>query len=139
MSNVVAAIPRHLLPQIPKEKLPEFVRYLHKNGIGVDKTDVEAKKLLPIQKHVNKDKVKSIISDKDKALRIPLIITSDGFLVDGHHRWLAALVLQKKTVNCLVCDCSLKDFLKIAHDFDHSYVKSVHEVTTYYSRLSLVE
>jgi hypothetical protein len=135
MTDVIAAIPRHLLPQIPKEKLPEFVRYLDKEGIRVQKEDVPAKKLLPIQKHVNKEKVKSIIQDKDKALKIPLIVTSDGYLVDGHHRWLAALVLQKETVNCLICECSLKDFLRIAHDFDHSYVKSVHEVTTYYSRL----
>lgn len=137
MTTPIPSIPRHLLPQIPKEKLPEFVRYLYDHGIKISKKLVPIEHLLPIQKNVNKEKVRSMIKDK-KSLTIPIIITSDGYIVDGHHRWVAAHVEGKKNLDAIICDCPLSKFLKLSHDFDGSFVKSVNELTIY-GRIALTE
>lgn len=119
------------MPQIPKGKLKEFRDYLESHNI---KTTEEQKPITwfkPIQKHVNAEKVRKFISNDEQIDESPLIATIDGYLVDGHHRWLAAKKLHMQQLPVIVCDSPLKDFLKIAHEFDHSYVKSVTELTTY--------
>ena len=129
-------IPRHLLPQIPSNKLSEFVDHLRENGVKSGVAALPVVQLKPIQAHVNRKKVESL-KVKDDLIKKPLIVTRDGFIVDGHHRWLALRENQVSMVPCVVCFCSLKEIIELAHDFDHSYVKSVHEVTTY-GRLELV-
>lgn len=130
-------IPRHLLPQIPKDKIQEFQKFLESKGIKSRRTRMPVTWFLPIQKHVNQEKVDSLMNEPDKISVSPNIATSEGYLVDGHHRWVAARKLKMEDLDSVVCDCNLKDFLKVAHQFDHTYVKSVHELTTY-GRLGLV-
>ena len=129
----MTGIPRHLMPQIPKESLPKFIRYIHDNGVSVSKKTLPINKLLPVQKHVNREKVDSFKQDfKEKGNKWPpLLITSQGFIIDGHHRWLAAKELGQKRIECIICDCPLLKFLKLSHGFDGSYTRTVREVTTY--------
>lgn len=130
-------IPRHLLPQIPRDKINEFRKFLESRGIKSHRQRKATNWFLPIQKHVNQDKVNSFIQDPSKIDDAPNIATADGYLVDGHHRWVAAKKLKHEDLDSVVCDCNLRDFLKVAHEFDHSFVKSVHELTTY-GRLGLI-
>lgn len=130
-------IPRHLLPQIPKDKIEEFRQFLESKGIKSVRQRRPTDWFLPIQKHVNQEKVDSLISTPEKIDAFPNIATSEGYLVDGHHRWVAAKFKKLEDLDSVVCDCNLRDFLKVAHQFDHTYVKSVHELTTY-GRLGLI-
>ena len=123
-------IPRHLLPQIPSHKLREFVDHLADHNVKAGVAALPIVKLKPVQLHVNRKKVEQLKQQSD-IIKRPLIVTRDGFIVDGHHRWLAMRENDVVKAPCLVCFCSLKEILEMAHDFDHSYVKSVHEVTTY--------
>lgn len=130
-------IPRHLMPQIPKGKIDEFCRYLESCGISTAREQKPLNWFKPIQKHVNLEKVNSFVNDITKIDESPLVVTEDGYLVDGHHRWVAATKLNFESLPVIMCSCPLKKFLKVAHDFDHSYVKSVNELTTY-GRLALI-
>lgn len=129
-------IPRHLLPQIPSNKIDEFIAYLHENGILSGEVDLPTKQLKPIQAHINRGKVESIKNDPS-TLKKRILVTKEGYIFDGHHRWVAAGELDHNTMPSIVCFGSLKKLLKLAHAFDHSYVKSVYEVTTY-GRLALL-
>lgn len=130
-------IPRHLMPQIPKDKLKEFREYLKSCGINTSEDRKPLNWFKPIQKHVNLEKVNKFINDRARIDNAPLVVTEDGYLVDGHHRWVAANRLNLESLPVIMCSCPLKEFLKVAHEFDHSYVKSVNELTTY-GRLALI-
>ena len=133
----MTGLPRHLMPQIPKNKIKEFRQYLDKQGIESAIVRKPLDWFTPVQKHVNQEKVNNLVENPKKVVDAPLIATTDGFLVDGHHRWIAAKKLGLNELVTVVCECDLREFLKKAHDFDHSYVKSVHELTTY-GRLALL-
>lgn len=124
-------IPRHLLPQIPTKELPDFRIYLRAKKVQTTKMPKLVGSLKPIQKSVNQDKINNLISKPYTIDASPIITTSDDYIVDGHHRWVAAGKLGHENIECIVCSCPLKQFLKLAHDFPTSYVKSVHELTTY--------
>lgn len=130
-------IPRHLMPQIPKDKLKEFCSYLESVGVKTFEDSKPLNWFKPVQKHVNLEKVNNLVNNRSKIDSSPLIVTEDGYLVDGHHRWVAANKLHLDLMPVVVCCCPLKEFLKVAHDFDHTYVKSVSELTTY-GRLALI-
>jgi hypothetical protein len=134
---VMTQIPRHLLPQIPKDKIEQFREFLESKGIKSRRERRPTSWFLPIQKHVNQEKVDSLVNSPERIDIAPNIATAEGYLVDGHHRWVAARKLKMEDLDSVVCDCNLKDFLKVAHQFDHTYVKSVHELTTY-GRLGLI-
>ena len=123
-------LPRHCLPQIPKEKLIEFKNFLH--GYGVDAHFIRrpAQQLRPIQKHLNIEKVKSIRNDHH-TLSIPLVITKEGYVLDGHHRWAAHLANNEQKVNCLECACSLRELVEMGHLFPHAEIKTIKEVRNY--------
>lgn len=124
-------IPRHLLPQIPKEKYAEFVDFVRSTGTPMSAKLIQVSDLKPIQAHVNTSKIDKIKQDKSP-LKIPLIVSDDGFILDGHHRWIAAKELNPNgKILCIVVSCNLKDLIKLGHDFDGSFIKTVYEVTTY--------
>lgn len=123
----MAGIPRHLLPQIAQKDIPAFRKYLRTNGISSVHTTRQLSTLKPIQDAVNQDKIDAIKGNLS-VLEMPLLTTTDGYVVDGHHRWLAGKDIGKETLPVIECDCDLKSFLKIAHQYSKSFTKSVHEI-----------
>tara|TARA_B110000902_G_scaffold59756_1_gene70222 strand:+ start:2092 stop:5484 length:3393 start_codon:yes stop_codon:yes gene_type:complete len=85
-------IPRSKMPQIKSKDYPEFVDYLAANGATFSKESVPARSLTPVQNEFSKDGVmramqKELSGVGDK----PLIVSSDNYIMDGHHRWLVAV------------------------------------------------
>ena len=85
-------IPRSKMPQIKSKDYPEFVDYLAAKGATFSKESVPARSLTPVQNEFSKDGVmramqKELSGVGDK----PLIISSDNYIMDGHHRWLVAV------------------------------------------------
>jgi hypothetical protein len=126
-------IPREQLPQIPKDKFDEFGKFLEDNGVKYAYARVPVKNLKPIQAQVNREKVEAMKKEPETET-IPIIISREGLILDGHHRFLAQ---KEKNPNakafCLVAACSIKDLVKLGHKFEHSFTKSVQEATTYSS------
>jgi len=120
-------LPRHKLPQIPSDKLDEFVNFLRENGINAALRRLPIIKLKPIQQHVNRSKVEAL-KEKQDALSIPLIVSETGYILDGHHRWIARKELNPdESVNTIWCECPLRKLIELGHAFEPSFTKTVHE------------
>jgi hypothetical protein len=73
----------------------EFAKHLQKQGIGYKETKVNAEFLKASQNQLNGEKVAGIanafeakaISPDDE----PIWVSTDDYVVDGHHRWAAAV------------------------------------------------
>ena len=126
-------IPRHALPQIPKENMVEFKDFLEGNGITAVLIRKPAHEIRPIQKHLNKEKLENILNDP-KALSIPLIIDKNGYMLDGHHRWAAHNINNEQKVLCLQCSCGLRELIEIGHMFPKAEIKSIQEYKRNYKK-----
>ena len=119
-------LPRHTLPQIPADKLEEFKKYCEGKNISCSYVRIPVGKIIPIQKVLNKKKIKNIIDEGHDGG--PLVISSDNKLLDGHHRWAADVVTDKtQPVTCLKIECPMEKLISLGHTFDGSEMKSVSE------------
>ena len=88
-------IARKDMPQIPAERRDEFLSDLAKEGIKTSEESVDPKTLKPIQKEVSASRSGAIYERYKEAGAIPeqqrILISSDGFVIDGHHTWGAAV------------------------------------------------
>jgi len=83
---------RDEMPQIKKKDLKPAISKLLNAGLPVSKGTISPQKLHPSQKEIYKSKVDKIISKSDPYTIKPIIISSDNYIVDGHHRWIAFLL-----------------------------------------------
>lgn len=121
-------IPRKLLPQIPGDKIDEFIEFLKGYDVESQKKLVKVSKLKPIQSHVNREKVEKIKEKiNKKQLGNPIIISKDGFIIDGHHRWIATKELNIDSIKCIEIDENLKNILLLSYLFDGTEFKNINE------------
>jgi len=111
-------IPRKFMPQFnsPAEikNFAKFVKKAYK--IKSFKATRKANQLKPSQGEINRKRIKGLIEDGVlEKVNIPLVVSGDDFVVDGHHRW-AAYRLKKPEAKLpvVVIDAPVKDILGIA-------------------------
>lgn len=82
--------PRHTLPQITNWE--GFVAAVRKAGGDIEDEDVDTDSLTATQSNFNQEKVDRIVADgvDDLLAAKPVVVSKDDFILDGHHRWLAA-------------------------------------------------
>lgn len=125
------ALSRDKLPQIPKGLIPEFIRFCRENKVGADIKAIPVGELSPIQSHINREKVEKIKADSNGEVQ-PILVSNDGKILDGHHRWIAWKELNPNgKMPCIVFDCPIVELVKLGHTFDGSFTKSVSENATY--------
>ena len=90
-----------------------------------EELDIAAKDLQPSQKEFNLEKVKRI-AEEGTWKKKPIISTNDGFVVDGHHRWKAALEKESE-VKSIRVDMGLKELLKFVKEKDYVVYKNLKE------------
>ena len=118
-------LPRHELPQIPTKEIANFVQFCQKSGIVVDAAKIGVMKLHPVQKHLNVDKVKKLLQQN---INVPLMISDDNYILDGHHRWAASAVRNKSAkIPCIRFQCSIQELFDLGHSFEGSMIKSIGE------------
>lgn len=89
-------IARKDMPQIPGKERARFLNDIEKsNGITVEKEKIDPKTLKPIQKEISASRSGAIYNKFRKDGEIPkderILISKDGYVVDGHHTWGAAV------------------------------------------------
>lgn len=87
-------IARKDMPQIPPERAQDYLADLRRRGISVTEVKLDPRELNPIQKEVSATNCARIfMSMREQGVTGSIWSTSDGFVIDGHHRWGAATAL----------------------------------------------
>ena len=111
-----------------------FLKSLEADGIGVDRSGKPMKvgDLKATQQEIKAGKAASfaayILADKfpngDECTlaKSPIVVTSDGYILDGHHRYAAVrLIGANKTIPTVQIDMPMADLLKRSLDFPGVY------------------
>lgn len=75
------------MPQIRKEHWQEFLSYVKKQTSLTEESGVEPKSLRAVQSEFSQERADSIPLEK---LQWPILISQDGYVLDGNHRWIKA-------------------------------------------------
>ena len=119
-------IARKDMPQIPSRERDRFLSEIEKtDGVTFDKEKVDPTTLKPIQKEISGSRAGAIYNKFAEDGGIPknerILISSDGFVVDGHHTWAASVgfAFDKPGTEIPVYRLSItgKEALKISNDW----------------------
>lgn len=77
------------LPQIANHE--DFIQDLTISGIDHYNANLDPNTLEPTQSEFNDEKVQSLVASGGYKT-FPILISNDGYIVDGHHRWKASQV-----------------------------------------------
>jgi len=115
------------MPQIPAKQLPEFIAWLELKGVGVRTGRKAVEDLKATQKEINSEKVQSM---RGKNLgNAPIIVSKEGYVLDGHHRWAALLADDPKNlINVVQVGLPIRTLLKVGFDFPGVFVKDLDDV-----------
>jgi hypothetical protein len=116
------------MPQIESQYIPDYVADLRKRGIKVEEKSVDPTIFKASQSQLDAQKAGGI--KNAGKFRVPpgdpILVTSDGYVVDGHHRWAAAYAA-RESVPAIVIDLPIRQGLGDATEFmlaGHGAVKS---------------
>jgi len=111
-------IPRKYMPQFDDQQaIRSFTKFVRKAyHIKSYRGTRKAGQLRPSQKEINRKRIDGLIKDNIlNKVNIPIVVSGDNYVVDGHHRW-AAYRLKKpnKPLPAIIVDAPIKDVLGIA-------------------------
>lgn len=117
-------LPRNELPQIAPEMRGALITYLGGCGVGYREMDLRPGQIKPTQEGFYPDAVETARSFIGRGTWQPLLVASDAHLLDGHHRWTAALIHAPEVpLRCWVFGRPVRTMLK----FMNSFGGTVHE------------
>lgn len=88
------------MPQIKSSVFDEFKTW---SKLDVSVVEIETSSLSPTQIDFNDDKIIKMsqrVKEKDPSFKGTILISKDGYVLDGHHRWLAYLNADVDTIMC---------------------------------------
>lgn len=115
-------IERADMPQLDDDVLPAFLKSYQDKGVHVKKGSVEVGRLKATQKEISAETATGMAGayaegsfDPSKK---PIIISKDGYVLDGHHRWAAMVVTDPaSTMRVYQVDTDIQTLLKDAGSF----------------------
>ena len=115
---------RNQMPQI--KNTDHFVNFIERQNICVSREEeCDVSSLRPTQFEYDKYKVYNIKMDwrKDPESILstaPIIVSQDGFVLDGHHRYFAAR--QSDThIPCIIVHLDINKLLRLSMDYKDMY------------------
>ena len=117
-------VARDKMPQVKREDYPEFIDYLKDNGAQFSKETVGPRTLKPIQGEFSDAGVEKAITLNK--VEKPIIASSDNYIIDGHHRWLAAINTGQDVLIYRV-NIPGEQLLKLVLAFPKTYFKPISE------------
>lgn len=87
-------IARKDLPQVKSDDMAELHSWLRERGVSVETEPVDPGSLKPVQAHISQSKVDGMRGAQEAGTldvtKKPIMVSSDDYLIDGHHRWAVA-------------------------------------------------
>lgn len=114
-------VPRAEMPQIKAEHRGALTRYANARGVTHQAETVPAASLKPTQAEFSAAKVKKAIDFKSGDRSI--LVSSDGYILDGHHQWLAK-ANQGEPINVIRFNAPISDLVNMAREFPSSQLAS---------------
>lgn len=95
-------VPRDQMPQTPSARKDEFLADVEARGLTVERRTVKPSELRASQSEMNSRSTAEIAARESAkgadAYKVgdslAVVVSSDGFVVDGHHRWAGAALMQ---------------------------------------------
>lgn len=112
-------IPRAEMPQIKGEHRGALIQFLDGRGINHKTVEMPANRLKPTQAEFSKKKVegwKEVREGTDRSV----LASSDGYILDGHHQWVAALA-NNETEQVIQFNVPIKELLAAVYQFPSAY------------------
>ena len=114
-------VAREEMPQISSGDVQDFRSWLESQGVASKPDKVSVADLKPIQKELNMEKVDGMMQAKSQeylAFGKPAIISSDNYLVDGHHRWWAVRMMEEGGMFGVIrVDMPIRELLELAREY----------------------
>ena len=119
-------IPRAKMPQIPTAQVQAFRDFLKDKGFTSEDAEAPVSYLKATQDELVGAKVSSMmkhLKDRDPSEDSPLFVSSDDYIMDGHHRWAARVGLDaggdlgKTKVKVIQINLGIIDLLEQAETF----------------------
>ena len=114
------------MPQVEGKNIPKFLDFLKSEGVKYTEKLFDSKKLRPTQGQFNQEKIQAMIDTIDTKKQNPIMVSKDGYVIDGHHRWLAHYNLERK-MPVIEINLDINDALDKMHDFPLSINRSLKE------------
>jgi len=116
------------MPQVKGEHRGALISFLKGKGIKYTTHSVSAEELKPTQAEFSIKKAARWGEVRDGADR-SVLVSSDGFILDGHHQWVAALS-SGDSVQAIQFDAPISKLLAEVHQFPSIHRSVVHLPTT---------
>ncbi len=110
-------VPRAEMPQIQSRHRGAMVQFLAARGIRHEQDEVPAASLRPTQAEFSPRKVR--LAQDFKGRERSILVSSDGYVLDGHHQWLARRE-RRQPVSVIRLDAPIADLLPLAREFPSS-------------------
>ena len=130
VKNNSLGIKRDNMPQIFSENVEEFLNFLNQKNILHFQKIITPSCYRACQCEFNKDKIFKIIND-DSLLDLrsdkTVFTSKDSYIIDGHHRWLAHMLLNDRQLKVIEIDLEANELLDVIRNFKHTEYKSIKE------------
>lgn len=113
-------IERADMPQIKAAVQDDFVSWVYESWRKTSHyTETPVNILKPTQSSYNLDKALSMGAELDiDELRANILVSNDGYVLDGHHRYAAMLrVAPDMCMHTTIVDVGIRTLIKLANEF----------------------
>ena len=119
---------RSLMPQIKGNEMTKFLEYLKKKDVQYKTEKLPVKDLKATQSEFDLTKIDQMIGQRND---IKIVVSNDGYVMDGHHRWLADYNTDKNSkINSIVVDLPILELLRVAKEYSGTEYRPVAKTIT---------
>ena len=127
--NNTLGIERDELPQIDKDSIETYLEYLESKNIPFEIYFQPVASLNSSQSKIDLDKINDIMSD-DNSNNTPIIVSKDDYILDGHHRALAAYNLDRESeIPTIKVHLPIGELIDVSNEFNGSHNEDLDEQT----------
>lgn len=113
---------RRDMPQVTGEHQEAYEAYLKKNNVSFRDSEEKVKNLKPTQMEINNEKVESMMKRAKNVgtrwLKRPILVSSDNYILDGHHRWATLLRMdENEEMDIVKLGKPIKEILELTKKF----------------------
>lgn len=129
------------MPQVIPEDYKEYEDFLKSNNVKLSDKTIKVKDINPTQKNFN-HKMVEIIKRKWKSLlkKRPVLISSDNYILDGHHRVLAIHEINpEQEIKVVKADVNIKKLLDLTAKFPKVQYRNINTFSESFESIKMEE